>query len=130
MKPIPDELTGLEAVKKVLDQGYMIEYEFDDSLHAIRFQAKLRRFPVGSAAFYFSNESRTGHMERIAVYEGHRRKGIADAMMVCAKCLTKCEPVPAISQTAEGRAWWNRPNLPWRGNDVCDPAALAGGTRP
>jgi hypothetical protein len=106
---------ALPEVKKVCRLGYSITYKLNEQEHIRWLYMSVFRsgVPVANACFRFNKESGVQVTETIAVYEGHRRQGLANALMSSSMYLTNCTPHPASGQTPDGRAWWAQPNRPW-----------------
>jgi hypothetical protein len=110
---LDDSFMQLWEVAKVSTLGYRISYEFNEHAPFLYMSVWLARQPVAQACFRFDKGTATQFTETIEVYDGHRRKGIANSLMVCAMRLTGCKPKPAANQSADGRAWWAQRNRPW-----------------
>jgi hypothetical protein len=113
MQSLNAEMMALPTVQKICRLGYVVKYEFHKLLPNLSIYVYQDGLPVATACFQFDKPSRMQFTETIDVYAGHRRKGIANALMVCSIHLTGCKPKPASGQTNDGRAWWEQPNRPW-----------------
>ena len=113
MTPIDEELRSYPAVDRVFHLGYRIAYQFRPDGRFLDFHVRNQGRPAGHACFEIRSENREIAAEQINVFDGHRRKGVANALYVLAKCLTGFEFVPAANQTDDARALWAQTNRPW-----------------
>ena len=113
MTEVDGSLAALAPVQRVYRLGYRIRYRFRPESRHLDLAVDLAGRPVGHACVRYDESRRVQRTETIHVRAGHRRRGIANATMVCSLRLTGCRPEPATSQTDEGRAWWAQPNRPW-----------------
>ena len=113
MTAINEELRSHSAVDKIYQLGYSISHQFRSNGRFLDLQVRSQGLPAGHACFELRTQDRQVVAERLSVFDGHRRKGVANALYVVAKYLTGFEVVRATSQTDDGRAFWAQPNRPW-----------------
>jgi hypothetical protein len=114
MKLIDKILEADHTVQKAVARGCKIKHSFrslDDKL--LDFKVFNGGRPAAHATFSVIKPRKEIQAERVNVYPGHERRGVGNAIYVCAVKLTGYKPIPAANQTEEGRAFWNQPNRPW-----------------
>jgi hypothetical protein len=117
---IPAALKVLPAVGRVLAQGYEIVFQlWEQPFPGVRVRAYHGARLAGHALFAI----RPGdvlHPDNASVSAGDRRRGLADALYLCAQevCSRRWGGdfpiVPAFGQSADARAFWDRAVKPWR----------------
>jgi GNAT superfamily N-acetyltransferase len=113
LNSVDSQLASNPALQKVIQLGYEIKHKRENNRPFLRIEAFHGGRTVGFLCVEIVPALGQIHAENILVMPEHRRKGLADAMMVCAEQLTGLVIVRAANQTDEGRALWNRPNRPW-----------------
>ncbi len=113
MKPIAEALKVHECVRKVVELGYEISYDYRDDKPFLDFQVMHGGRPAGHATLQLVPDTGTLHVEAVEVYDGHKGNGVGNALCVCATLLTGFTIATSTAQSEEGRAFWNQPNRPW-----------------
>ena len=113
MEELDEIVKGLPEVQKVSRIGYEIYYNFHNKQPTIRFHVVFKNLTAAIAIFRFDKRRATQLTQTIVVFESHRRRGIANALMVCSIRLTGCKPIPTASLSRDARSWWAQPDRPW-----------------
>lgn len=112
MQPIDQDLQRDPTVQRVYALEYEIRFKFRNGREYLDFQVSQNAQPAGFATFQVRSHSQEVSVEQIVVHRQHRRKGIANALAVCAGKLTGFNLVSS-QQTEDGTLWWNQPSRPW-----------------
>ncbi len=113
MEDLDDTLKRLPEVQRVIKRGYEIGYQFHDRQPTLYFRVFAGSLTAAFATFRFDKRRATQMAQTIFVVEPHRRRGIANALMICSIMLTGCRPIPTASLSPDARRWWTQPNRPW-----------------
>jgi len=113
VKETDEFMKGLPAVQKVNKRGYEIYYKFHEQRPTIYFRVVVRTLTAALATVRFDKRRGTLFTQTIIVFESHRRRGIANALMICSIKLTGCKPIPTASLSKDARSWWEQPDRPW-----------------
>jgi hypothetical protein len=99
LERIDSDMAGNPAVHKVFAFGYEIRYRREVKRPFLRIEAFHDGKSVGFLLIELITHKRTQQVDNIVVLPEHRRKGLANAMIVCAEVLTGLLTVPAAVQT-------------------------------
>jgi hypothetical protein len=113
VKEIDETIKGLPIVQKVDKRGYEIYYHFHEQRPTIYFRVVFQALTAALATVRFDRRRGTLFTQTIIVFESHRRRGIANALMICAIALTGCKPIPTASLSKDARSWWEQVDRPW-----------------
>src|SRR5262249_31948280 len=113
MTPIGDSLAREPAVERVLRQGYHIEHEFAAGTPFLEVGGSRDGRSVAYARFECDETRHQLIVDNVNVLPEHKRRGIANAMTICALRLTGYTKLQAGNKTDEGSAWLDQPNRPW-----------------
>jgi hypothetical protein len=113
MNELDESTKKLPEVQIVNKLGYEISYHFHEKRPTLYFKVVFKGSAAAFATFRFDKTRKIQFTQTIIVVESHRRRGIANALMICSIMLTGCRPIPTASLSPDARAWWAQPNRPW-----------------
>jgi len=121
MSPIAEELKAIPEVQKVYGEGYEIWfYRCPPNTRYQHWVLEARKHGRGKAHLSadFIAAKQCLYIANVCVDQGHGKKGLATAMLLCATRLTQCRALTTSGRTNQGAKFFEKSRLRLRRHGV------------